>query len=938
MRRIGLLSLLCFTTTLGSAAGFAAGGDGVTTHTFQLDNGIKVLIETDPDADRSAAALSVNVGSMDNAGVEGLAHLLEHMLFLGTGKYPDPADYKDYLAQNDGQSNAYTAEDETNYHFQIRNEAFEGALDRFSRFFIDPLMTDALSTRELNAVDSEHSKNLENEFWRTRQVWRSLLNPDHPHCGFSTGNSKTLAGVKNAKLRAFYEAKYSANLMNLAVVSPYPAEQVEKWIRAKFEEVPNRNLTALTTDIPLQGEGLRGQLVEVKSLKDVHQLWMRFELPEASFDWRSKPSGILGGIIGHEGQESLLQNLKQAGLATSLSAGAQRIADQGFFSLTLTLTPEGMQQLDMVLERTFGMLNHLRSLPEIPQYLIDERQSMSQIGFNFRERDGAMAEVRMRASMMHTYPYENLLPAIYLMPEPDQNAVREVLKHLTPENVMVLVYSKDRETDQVEKHYRTEYRVTPLGEERIARFAAAKPGDGVGAPVANPFIPTNFDLVETKHAQSAWKLDADYGDVWLRHDVLFNQPKVAFEVTLYNDKNSVSARNFVLGNLYASAVQLAMNPFSYPLNEAGVSVGVSSERRGITLSAGGFSEKMPELAAFVVPFLKNVRIEEAQFQILKDQYSMGLANFPQSSPLDQAFEAFREVVREFHFTPAQQAEALAGLTFQDLEAYFAEVHQAVRLRGFVYGNMTEAGVKQTMDTLMAGIAPARIIPEEERYNGRVLKFGKDKDSILRRSVEAQDSVAMMLIQGESGGREGRAALAVLAKVFPPQFYGDLRTLQQTGYIVQAFAQEVEGLPFLFVFSQSSVVSSDSLRGRFVANMAHFLDDLDELSDEEFQANRESAVAKLAQKSTSFAAELARNSALVDVYDGDFQDREKQIAAIQGLSKERWIEWTRNYLTADARTISIQMDGRTERQRYQQRTIEELRQVGEGWHDRAKAGQ
>ncbi|MDF1729752.1 MAG: insulinase family protein, partial [Sulfitobacter sp.] len=604
-------------------------------------------------------------------------------------------DYKDYLAQNDGSSNAYTAEDETNYHFEVRNEAFEGALDRFSRFFIDPLMTDALSARELNAVDSEHSKNLENEFWRTRQVWRSLLNPEHPHCGFSTGNSTTLAGVRNAELRAFYEAKYSANLMNLAVVSPYPADQVEKWIREKFTEVPNRNLKPLAVDLPLQGENLRGKLVEVKSLTDVHQLWMRFELPEDSFDWRQKPGNILGGIIGHEGSESLLQELKKAGLATSLSAGPQRIGRQGFFSLTLTLTPEGMAQLDTVVERTFGMLNHLRSLPEIPEYLLKERQSMSEIGFRFRERDAGMAEARMRASMMHSYPYENLMSSIYLLPEPDQDSVRKVLGHLTPENVMVLVYAKDRETDQVEPHYHAGYKVTPLGAERLARFSAAKPATGVDVPATNPFIPSNFELVEAKHADQPWKYEAEYGDVWLRHDSLFHQPKVAMEVALFNDKNAASANDYVLGQLYASAVQLAMNPHSYPLNEAGVSVGISSERLGITLTAGGFSEKMPALANFVVPFLKEVRIDEAQFHVLKVQFAMALANYPKSSPLDQAFETFREAIREFHFTPGQQAEALDALTFADLQDYFSRVHDSIRVRAFVYGNMTEESVRQT---------------------------------------------------------------------------------------------------------------------------------------------------------------------------------------------------------------------------------------------------
>lgn len=338
MRRTALTSLL----VLAAAATPLRAEDASTTRTFQLENGIEVLIVSDAELDRSAASLVVNVGSMDNPRDQmGIAHFLEHMLFLGTEKYPDSADYKDYLAQNDGMSNAYTAQDHTNYHFQVKNDAFEGALDRFSRFFIDPLMTDALSEREVNAVDSEHSKNLQNEFWRTRQVYRSLVNRAHPSHGFTTGNRETLAGVKNETLRGFYEAKYSSNLMSLVILSAHPIDELEAWVRAKFADIPNRNFEAIDPDVPLHDEGLRGKLVEVKSLQDVNQMWLRFEVPKTAFDIEAKPMNILGGVLGHEGSESLLQNLKSAGLATTLSAGADYIGTQGTFSLTLTLTPQG---------------------------------------------------------------------------------------------------------------------------------------------------------------------------------------------------------------------------------------------------------------------------------------------------------------------------------------------------------------------------------------------------------------------------------------------------------------------------------------------------------------------------------------------------------------------------------------------------------------------
>jgi insulysin len=91
-------------------------------------------------------------------------------------------------------------------------------LDRFSRFFIDPLMLDSSSERELNAVSSEHSKNLQNDSWRKYQLTKHLSKPDHPYHKFSTGNKESLANPNlREMLFSFYNDHYSANLMKLVV-------------------------------------------------------------------------------------------------------------------------------------------------------------------------------------------------------------------------------------------------------------------------------------------------------------------------------------------------------------------------------------------------------------------------------------------------------------------------------------------------------------------------------------------------------------------------------------------------------------------------------------------------------------------------------------------------------------------------------------------------
>ncbi len=109
--------------------------DTRSLETFILPNQLKVLLISDPEAEKAAASMDVAVGSGANpVEIPGLAHFLEHMLFLGSEKYPEADSYQSYISANGGSHNAFTAYENTNYFFDVRPEAFAGALDRFSRF------------------------------------------------------------------------------------------------------------------------------------------------------------------------------------------------------------------------------------------------------------------------------------------------------------------------------------------------------------------------------------------------------------------------------------------------------------------------------------------------------------------------------------------------------------------------------------------------------------------------------------------------------------------------------------------------------------------------------------------------------------------------------------------------------------------------------------
>ena len=99
----------------------------------QLANHMKCLLVEDAETQKSAATLYVKSGGLnDPKDVHGLAHFCEHMLFLGTQKYPEENHYSKFIKTHGGLKNAATGEDYTNYHFDVKNEQFGEALDIFS--------------------------------------------------------------------------------------------------------------------------------------------------------------------------------------------------------------------------------------------------------------------------------------------------------------------------------------------------------------------------------------------------------------------------------------------------------------------------------------------------------------------------------------------------------------------------------------------------------------------------------------------------------------------------------------------------------------------------------------------------------------------------------------------------------------------------------------
>ena len=149
---------------------------------IQLTNSIKVALISDRESRTAATSFNVAVGSLSNPNnYLGLAHYLEHMLFMGTEKYPTENMADKYASENDGWINAWTDDSNTNYYFLVENAGLFNMSDIYAQFFIKPLLNKTSLEREMQAVDSEYKNGFSGNFWPDYELTMSKASPLSPH-------------------------------------------------------------------------------------------------------------------------------------------------------------------------------------------------------------------------------------------------------------------------------------------------------------------------------------------------------------------------------------------------------------------------------------------------------------------------------------------------------------------------------------------------------------------------------------------------------------------------------------------------------------------------------------------------------------------------------------------------------------------------------------
>ena len=839
-----------------------------------LENGLQALLVSDPEADKAAASMNVRVGSaQDPDDLQGLAHFLEHMLFLGTEPYPQSDAYQQYISDNAGSHNAFTAQQDTNYFFDIEPSALPGALDRFSEFFLSPLFNADHLESERNIVHSEYMARIRDESRRENDVLNQLLNPDNPTTGFAVGSRDTLADPEGeATLRErvidFYHRYYDANVMNLAVVAPQPLDELEALVVERFADIPDHDLSAPTIDAPLIDPDTLPRYVERQSLQDRRQLRFYFPIPDPTDEYRTKPTQLIAHLLGDEGDGSLLAVLREAGLADGLSAGVGRgDGNEALFTVSISLTPAGAERLDDIEATLFAAIEQIRA-DGLAEWRYDEQKSLSEQAFRFQQHGAPQQEATRLAMSLSRYPVEDVQYAAYRMDGMDSERQQRYLDALTQDNMLRFYSAPDVESDTISPWFNTQWKEQPP-------TAIGQALSGLALPEPNPFIASDLTLQGGQDEQPTALIETPTFTTWHMQDSRFNTPSVEWRVSLQHPSASYSAEEAVLTRLLAGWLNDSLNESLYPAWIAGQSFSAYAHARGMTLSFSGWRDGQTPLIDQALEQLQQADISTGAFERVRYQLQREWRNAPQASLTGQASRALGEALLTPQWSTAELLEASQRLEKRHLENFRRRFLDDLYIDAMAVGNLNAEQAQEQANLIRGALTPR--LTRDDIPPLTPLEVSSESE-ILHPHSTREESLVLRYLQGRDTSVEEQARLSVLAQWLDTPFYQQLRTEEQLGYIVNAGYSPMLEAPGISLIVQSPDVDSSTIAERMDAFMEAAEARLNTLSNGELAAHRQAVHDRLNQRDTSLPSMTNRYWQATALDEVRF-DRREQLAAL-----------------------------------------------------------
>jgi protease-3 len=862
---------------------------------IKLTNGMTVLLVSDAQAPKSLAALALPVGSLEDPNSQlGLAHYLEHMVLMGSKRYPQPENLSEFLKKHGGSHNASTASYRTAFYLEVENDALAPAVDRMADAIAEPLLDPGNADRERNAVNAELTMARSRDGMRMAQVGAETLNPAHPSARFSGGNLDTLKDKPGSKLHdeltAFYQRYYSANLMMGVLYSNQPLPELAELAAKTFGKIPNRDASVPPITVPSVTPEQQGIIIHYVPAQPRKQLKVEFRIGNNSAEFRSKTDTYISYLIGNRSQNTLSDWLQKQGLADAINAGADPMVDRngGVFSISVSLTDKGLAKRDEVVAAIFNYLKMLRS-EGIKQSYFDEISHVLNLDFRYPSITRDMDYIEWLVDTMLRVPVEHTLDAPYLADRYDAKAIAERLDSMTPQNARIWFVSPNEPHNKMAYFVNAPYQVDKITPQRFEQWQQLGKGISLSLPALNPYIPDDFSLTKPSHEFKKPEMVVDQPGLrvlYMPSRYFADEPKADVTVAFRNAKTMDSARNQVLFSLTDYLAGISLDQLSYQASVGGLSFS-TSPNNGLEFSANGFTQRLPQLLTSLIEGYSSFTPTEEQLTQAKSWYLEQLDSAEKGKAFELAIQPVQMVSRVPYSERSERREVLKTLTLKDVLAYRDSLLADATPELLVVGNMS----KQQVDTLASTLKHRLGCTGVEWWHGEDVEVTKSQLANLQRAGSSTDS-ALAAVYVPTGYDEvtGMAYSSLLGQIIQPWFYSQLRTQEQLGYAVFAFPMSVGrqwGIGFLL---QSNSKQPAYLYQRYQDFYPKTEKRLREMKEADFEQYKQAMINELKQRPQTLSEEASRFSNDFDRGNFAFDTRHKLIEQIKQLTPSKLADY------------------------------------------------
>ncbi|KAM3142497.1 hypothetical protein pb186bvf_005399 [Paramecium bursaria] len=900
---------------------------------IELPNKLLCLLISDKDTEKSAAALNVDVGSLcDPQERQGLAHFCEHMLFMGTEKYPQESEYQDFISKNSGQTNAFTSELNTNYIFQIANNSFYGALDRFAQFFISPLFSQSCTEREMKAVDSEYNMNLQNDFWRKFQLQHNAALPGSTYNKFMIGNLETLNFPDTRDyLLEFHKKYYSSNVMRLVVYGSQDIEQLENWTQELFSPIPNKDLNPPTfKDMPYNETNL-GKLIKYVPIKDQDYLEVSWIIDYLYPHYQNCPGKYISHLLGHEGENSLLSHLIKQNLASELTCGSSESMKLfSILSVRIKLTKKGLANHDQVLKLVFEYVEMLKQ-KGTQQWVFEETKAIKDLEFSFKEKSKPFDFVSTLASRLQLYPPELVLKAPYLMENFQPDLIQRIINQLTTKNILVFLSTKDfkGQLGNQEHYFKTEYLLQNLPE-TIKQLQINNISPQLDLPPRNIFIPNTTEVLNNPNQLPEFPekiFETEQSTVYFKQDNTFKVPKTVIQLRIFcKDQGYGTLEDTdVLGKLWKEFIKNHMRELNYQAETAQIESSFEMANNGIEISISGFNDSVDRFTISMFERLKSFKLEDYsdQFDTIYTKTVQELENFRKQPPYQQVHSYTQILLREGgSFDNENLLNSIKNVKYDDLLRFSNLWLKRAKFEWLISGNLIQEDAIKIANAI-ENLYQVQTLPKDQVLQVRTLNLPHEvvyNFTYNLKELTETNSAIVVYYQQEVSTIRSQVINDILANMLKSPFFQQLRTKEQLGYAVFSMISDIRGVQGLSFLIQSNSKSPNYVQQRIKLFLhEQMFNTIKELTEEQFQEYKESVRVELIEKDYSLNKESGRFWLELQKHQGLFNRRQLKLQILPAITIDEVKQFYQQNIIERPRSIEIHAISPTH--------VEEQKQIG-----------